>query len=398
MRILVLAACPFPWRRGTPIRIHRLSEALAERGHEVEVAAYFLGDEAIPVSFPVNRTRPLKFYNKTSPGPSLTKLMLLNPMLFQLARSLCSSKPFDLIYAHHIEALLVAKWLRMAGIETPIIYDAHTRIGEELSVYGPAALNSLKRVVGNWLDASLPASADHIVTVSDELRELFLNKAGKADHQVTTIVNGVERDFISKAIAAKAGPHSESNVQSSARTVAFAGNLAAYQGIDLLLQAFALVKAAEPEARLRLVTEGDFSTFEQLAVSLQIADAIDIVPSSLENLPAELAAADVLVNPRAECAGIPQKLLNYMASGTPTVSSSGSAKAITHDRNGLVVESGDVQAFAEAIVALLRDPTRARSLGLAAQTLVTRQYSWEAAAEAVENVWQSSLTGALPAS
>ncbi len=33
----MVAACPYPARRGTPIRIHRLAEAMAARGHRVHV-------------------------------------------------------------------------------------------------------------------------------------------------------------------------------------------------------------------------------------------------------------------------------------------------------------------------------------------------------------------------
>lgn len=97
------------------------------------------------------------------------------------------------------------------------------------------------------------------------------------------------------------------------------------------------------------------------------------------------------MNPRVACAGIPQKLLNYMASGTPTVSFAGSAKAITHQKDKLVVADGDLRAFADAILQLLSQPALAEKLGLAAQLLVERRYSWEAAAEAVERIAMSQL-------
>ena len=42
MRIAIVAACPFPLPRGTPVRILRMAEALADRGHEVHVVTYHL--------------------------------------------------------------------------------------------------------------------------------------------------------------------------------------------------------------------------------------------------------------------------------------------------------------------------------------------------------------------
>ena len=40
MRIAMVAACPFPSRQGSQVLIHEMSEALARRGHEVELLTY----------------------------------------------------------------------------------------------------------------------------------------------------------------------------------------------------------------------------------------------------------------------------------------------------------------------------------------------------------------------
>ena len=42
-RIVMVAACPMPARRGTPLRVERLAEALAARGHHVELVTYQIG-------------------------------------------------------------------------------------------------------------------------------------------------------------------------------------------------------------------------------------------------------------------------------------------------------------------------------------------------------------------
>ena len=48
LKICVLAACPFPANHGTPGSIRELVEATAERGHEVHVVTYHLGQD-LPV-------------------------------------------------------------------------------------------------------------------------------------------------------------------------------------------------------------------------------------------------------------------------------------------------------------------------------------------------------------
>jgi glycosyltransferase involved in cell wall biosynthesis len=76
---------------------------------------------------------------------------------------------------------------------------------------------------------------------------------------------------------------------------------------------------------LRILTNDSFQDYEILSRSLGIRDRIDVRPVRLEDLPEELSAATVAVNPRIACDGLPQKLLNYMAAGCPIVSFAGSA-------------------------------------------------------------------------
>src|SRR4029077_9647123 len=113
-----------------------------------------------------------------------------------------------------------------------------------------------------------------------------------------------------------------------ARRVAFAGNLSAYQGVDLLLRAFSIVRRQLDDVRLMILTDSDFAKYVPLAESLGIHASIDVHNPGYLRLPTYLQSADILLNPRPACDGIPQKLLNYMAAGRPIVSFAGSAKVI----------------------------------------------------------------------
>ena len=81
LTVAVIAACPFPARRGTPVRIQRLAEELTQRGHRVVVVTYHHGTGEADPSVEVRRIRPIRSYNKLGPGPSYRKLLLLDPML-----------------------------------------------------------------------------------------------------------------------------------------------------------------------------------------------------------------------------------------------------------------------------------------------------------------------------
>src|SRR6202789_3251850 len=103
MKIAMVAACPFPSPRGTPIRAHRMAEALGRRGHDVHVVTYHLGDAVRTPHMTVHRIAGPASYTRTAPGPTLTKLALLDPLLARKLRSVLRGGHFDVIHAHHYE-------------------------------------------------------------------------------------------------------------------------------------------------------------------------------------------------------------------------------------------------------------------------------------------------------
>ena len=131
MKVLVVAACPFPFPRGTPIRIARLSEALARRGHDVHVVTYHLGDGSTADGVRVSRIPNVALYRRTSPGPGYAKLLVLDPLLVREARGALRRQRPDVIYAHHYEGLLAA-FVARGRRPIPLVYDAHTTLVSEL--------------------------------------------------------------------------------------------------------------------------------------------------------------------------------------------------------------------------------------------------------------------------
>jgi len=172
----------------------------------------------------------------------------------------------------------------------------------------------------------------------------------------------------------------------------FTGNLAEYQGIDLMLRAFKIALERVPEARLVIASDSSFAPYEGLAGELGIADRIDLVHSpTFDQLPALLASADVAITPRVGGDGIPVKLLNYMAAARAVVAFAGSAPGVVHGENGWLAAPGDIAGLADGIVTLLQQKELARRLGAAAQQYVQTNCRWETAAERCEVVYRSLL-------
>lgn len=376
----MVAACPFPVARGTPIRIYRMAEALSQRGHDVHVVTYHLGD-AVPADarFKVHRIRDIPTYHKTSPGPSYQKLAVLDPLLMRRLRGLLSRQSFDVIHAHHFEGLLVAAAARSSGAP-PVVFDVHTLLESELPYYGLGLPASLKRGIGRALDRWFPRRAEHVIAVTDDIRSRLLETGAAEADRISVIPNGVETAAFD-SVRCPAPPNGHP------RTLIFTGNLAPYQGIGLMLEAFKAVRERRDDVRLMIATEDSFTSYERQATDLGVRPFIDVHTVDFAQVPGLLGRAEVALNPRVGCDGLPQKLLNYMAAGRPVVSFAGSAKHLVHGEHGVVVEDNDTQAFARAIDQLLTDTPMANRLGAAAKAMVRAQLSWEATAEKVESVY-----------
>lgn len=358
-----------------------MAEALWQAGHDIHVVTYHLGDRSAPLPFNVHRIRNVPGYTDCRPGPTLRKLVQLDPLLTGTLKRLLRHQEFDLIHAHHYEGLIAALISR-AGL--PVVYDAHTLLASELPYYRLGLTRNMKEFLGRQLDLRLPAQADHIIAVSESIREAFVASGRIEDDRVSVIPNGVEAEHFAKTAPGISPPAAHGRL-------VFAGNLAPYQGIELLLQSFARVRRRLDTATLSLLTDSDFTPYESLAGRLGIRAAIEITNPDYNALPACLQRAEVLLNPRPPCEGIPQKLLNYMAAGRPIVSFAGSAKIIEHGHTALVVPDDDVNAFAEAILHLLQEPSLCRRLGGNAQGLVASQYGWAQVAVKITAVYRRVL-------
>lgn len=377
MKIAIIAACPFPWPRGTPLRAFRLAEALSRRGHVVHAITYHLGEQ-IESPFPIHRIAAVPNYRKTSPGPSLTKLFKLNPALSRLAEALHQEIRFEVVHAIHYEGILVAS---SAIKDTPLVYDAHTTLAGELPDYFPGFFKPLLRTIGAKLDRRLPAKAKHIVSVSNSItKTLIRNGAAKPDY-IDTIPNGVTHQLFATG----------SHIEPDPKRIVFTGNDAPYQRLDLLLEGFAIALKMDPDLRLCIAGSTPFNSMNDMAKKLKIEYAVEILNIPFSDQVNQLARASIAVTPRTVCDGLPQKLLNYMAAGKAIIACEGSAGPLENGVTGLTIPNDDPSAMAEAMTKLVNDSTLAKTLGQAAAIKAKSEYSWDATAERVETIYRRLL-------
>ena len=163
----------------------------------------------------------------------------------------------------------------------------------------------------------------------------------------------------------------------------------------LFLRAARRVRAAVPEAAFALAGEGELTdALRALAAGLGLGDAAFFL-GRCERVAELLAASNVCVlSSKAE--GFSNAILEYMAAARPVVATDvgGAREAIVEGETGHLVAAGDDEAMAARVVELLRDPSRARSMGERGRLVVEQKFSCGAQLERTEGLYERLLAKA----
>ena len=158
--------------------------------------------------------------------------------------------------------------------------------------------------------------------------------------------------------------------------------------VDVVLSAFAIVKAACPEATLTLAGSGtEEARLRRMAAPIGGVTFVGrVAPEAMPDL---YAAADVFLN-ASVVDNQPLSLLEAFASGLPVVTTATGdiAGMVRHGETGLLVPALDPAAMAAAVLQLLRDETLAVQVARGARGAAER-HSWSR----VRHQWNEVYTG-----
>jgi glycosyltransferase involved in cell wall biosynthesis len=166
------------------------------------------------------------------------------------------------------------------------------------------------------------------------------------------------------------------------------------KGLRYLLEAFAVVAARHPEARLVLAGEGpERRRLERLAGRLGVAERVRLlgeVPH--ERVPQVLEGLDVFAMP-STYEGFGVAALEAAAMEVPVVASRihGIPDVVMDGETGLLVPARDRRALAAALERLVSDPDLRRRLGRAGRAFVAEHYSWEENTAQMEALYRAAL-------
>jgi glycosyltransferase involved in cell wall biosynthesis len=214
-------------------------------------------------------------------------------------------------------------------------------------------------------------SADAVIAISPAIRAELLAH-GYDRSRIHDLPNGVP---------VPAEPWQPRADWSRSPRAVFVGRLAPEKGLDVLVEAWAKVRAVRPLAKLVVVGEGsERARLTSQVERLRLTDAVDWA-GAVADATGQLRGADVFVLPSRE-EGMSIALLEAMGLGLPVVASAipGNQRLITDGEHGRLVTPDDPDALARAILATWEDPRDALDRGERARRRVVEEYSIAAVA------------------
>lgn len=372
MRVLVLAPHPFFQERGTPIDVLLVLRVLAERPDvELELLTYHEGDDVGLPGLTVHRIRRPPGIHRIRPGFSLKKLVCDFYMFLAFVRLLRRNR-YDLVHAGEESAFFALLARRFAGV--PYTYDLDSSIAQQLVESRPwlAGLgHRLDRVEGAMIREALVA-----FPVCEALADLCRENGARRVVPLYDISELREPDAPRTGVLRR-----ELGAADGDLLVLYTGNLEPYQGVDLLVDAFAIAAREEPRLRLAVVggVPDDVEAVRGRIEAHGLSDrAAAVGPRPFEDLHLYLADADILACPRVRGINTPMKVHPYLHSAKPVLATDLPTHTQLLTPDLAMLAKPTPQAFARGLLELARDPALRARLGAAGRALIERRHTYEA--------------------
>ncbi len=304
----------------------------------------------------------------------------------------------DILHPHSpvLNAIPAIRAGRRRGV--PVVYEMRASWEDAAVDHGTTREGSLRYRLGRALESWALRRAGAVTTICEGLRGDILSRGGIPESKVTVIPNAVNVE--SFAYGQSADPELRRRLGLEGATVlGFAGSFYGYEGLDLLLDAFAQLAPRQPQLKLLLVGGGpQAGALRDQAEALGLADRIVFsgrVPHA--EVQRYYSQIDVLCYPRKPMRltelVTPLKPLEAMAQGKLLVASDvgGHRELIRHGETGILFPANDSRALADAVARLLAERDRWQALREAGRAFVERERTWTRSAENYRAVYRRLL-------
>jgi glycosyltransferase involved in cell wall biosynthesis len=386
-------------------RSYNLISNLTELGHEVDVFTLGSGDTDLHDAEMLKvkccnvyyQHQPLwrSLMNSAFAVPSKTPLQSVyswNPGLAaQLKKFLNrgeTHRAYDIVHVEHLRGSAYGIFIKSQFPSMPVVWDSVDCISylfkqaadQSRSVFGKLMT---RFELGRTRDAEgkLLSRFDHVLVTSGTDKTALLDTLsdGAKSAPITVLPNGVDQDYF------RLNP----DIERDPDTLVFSGKMSYHANISMVLYLFneIMPRLWEKRPTVRLVVVGK----DPPAEIRKLSDKSRIhVTGTVDDIRPFLWKATAAVVPLIYGAGIQNKILEAMATGTPVITNCKAlaSLSVTHGKELLIADTAD--EFAACALKLIENRVLQGVIGEAGLRYVERHHSWREDAQQLTDVYSRS--------
>ena len=393
LKILMLAPTSFFSDYGGHIRILEETLALQKRGHKIAIVTYYKGRDLDGID--IRRTAPLPYHTDYEVGSSRHKLAFDVYLAAKSLREALRWRP-DVIHGHMHEGALIGVVLARL-LRIPLVFDFQGSLTGEMVDHG--FVNPQGRIF-RWLhrlESKISRWPDAVLTSSLQAQTLLKTEFGVTEKNLVPLPDCVDmRRFDGGLFSAeqKQALRQQLAIPPDRIIVAYLGLLADYQGTDHLVRAAALLKERGEAIHFLIMGYPHVPRYQLLAEQLGVSDYVTFTGKvQYDDAPLYLSLGDIAVSAKMSATEGSGKVLNYMAMGQPVVAYDSAVHREYLAEFGIFAPAGDVERFSAEIAYLANNKTKRQQLGNGLHQRAQTNYSWDAAAARIGELYQRLRRG-----
>ena len=248
----------------------------------------------------------------------------------------------------------------------------HIHGGKYMAYYEAASKSMQKKIV------RILQAADVVVALSDNWKQIFEETFGLPN--CVSVPNSVDTDALSCV---------DSSKQNTNHFVSM-GRLGKLKGTYDLVAAVEKAKETLPELKVYLAGDGEVEQFRKLVKEKGLQKHIEILGwVGFEKKVELLQQCATMVLPSYH-EGLPMAILEAMACGKVILSTPvGAIPEVVRPENGILVAPGDVDALAEAMVRIARNPQMVQDMAVRNIEQIKNNYSVKAMHEKLAELYEA---------
>lgn len=380
-------------------RPYNLIVHLASLGHAVEVFAVGSGAQDLrDVEALKKKCKGVHFFhqpiwrslwNSALAVPSRQPLQTVYSWHGGMAQALAqrvARKEFDVVHVEHLRGSRYANFIDSNFPSMPIVWDSVDCISHLFQQAAGQSSGFFGRFVTRFdlprtrkAEGDLICKFDHalVTSIADREALLALAPGGRQPHPITVLPNGVDLEYFQP----------NPDIQRDEETMVFSGKMSYHANVSmvkyLIAEIMPRVWKVRPATRLVIVGKDPSAEIKELEKDSRIT-----VTGTVDDIRPYLWRATVSVVPLLYGAGIQNKILEAMATGTPVVTTARTLSALEAQPGREILTADTAEAFSSEVLRLIENKDVAKEIGSAGLAYVQKKHAWSNIAARLIDVYR----------